>query len=119
MGWTGQALSPVDRLEAMAERMSERAAAMKQVADAAKPLYASLDDTQKRLFGMLGGHMLMGHSHRDMGMMGGMGMGMMGGGQQGGMGMTGDRGMGMMGRGRQGMGMMGNELNDADGSDEE
>ena len=54
MGPPDQATSPVDRLEALAKRMSERGAAMLNVAQAAKPLYASLDDTQKRLFGLLG-----------------------------------------------------------------
>ena len=75
--------SPVDRLEARAKRISERGAAMLNVAEAAKPLYASLDDTQNRLFGMLGGEMLLmgrGQQHRGMGPMGGMGKGMMGGG---------------------------------------
>ena len=46
----GEAVSPVDRLEAMGQRMSERGAAITKVADAAKPLYGSLDDSQKRLF---------------------------------------------------------------------
>ena len=67
----GGPASPVDRLEAMADRMSEAAAALKKVADTAKPLYASLDDTQKRLFGMLSRDMMMlGHGH-GFGMMGG------------------------------------------------
>ena len=104
--------SPVDRLEALAKRMSERGAAMMNVAEAAKPLYASLDDGQKRLFGLLGGELLdMGHGHTGMGPMGGEGMGMMGGGMgmMRGMGMMGDQGMGMMKGGRQGMGMMRNQ----------
>jgi LTXXQ motif family protein len=54
----GEGASPVDRLEAMADRMSEAAPAIKKVADAAKPLYASLDDTQKRVFAIL---MMVGH----------------------------------------------------------
>ena len=63
MGPPDQAVSPVDRVEVLAQRMLDRGAAMK-VADTAKPLYASLDDTQKRLFGLLGGEMLlMGHGH--------------------------------------------------------
>lgn len=66
----GGPASPVDRLEAMADHLSEAGAAIKKVADTAKPLYASLDDTQKRLFGMLGREMMMvGHRHG--GMMGG------------------------------------------------
>ncbi len=47
-------MSPVDHLQAMADRMSEGAANLKKIADAAKPLYASLDDSQKHRFGMLG-----------------------------------------------------------------
>ena len=69
----GEQASPIDRLEAMADHMSEAAAAMKKVADAAKPLYASLDDTQKRLFVMLSRDMMMlGHGHRGMMERGGM-----------------------------------------------
>lgn len=72
----GQTMSPVDRLEAMGQRMSEHGAAITKVADAAKPLYASLDDSQKRLFVLLGREMfMMGHGHHGMEMMhGGMGM---------------------------------------------
>jgi zinc resistance-associated protein len=124
MGPIGPTVSPVDRLEAIAQRMSERSAAIKKVADAAAPLYASLDETQKRLFGLLGGErLMMGHRHLGMGMMGGMGMGMVGRGRgdvgESGMGMVGcgdgedmgEAGMGMMRRGREdmgegGMGMM-------------
>lgn len=63
----GQPGSPVDRLDAMAVRMAEAAAAIKNIAEAAKPLYASLDDNQKRLFGMLGREMMMlGHGHGGM-----------------------------------------------------
>ena len=62
--------SPIDRLEAMADRMSAGAAALKKIVDAAKPLYASLDETQKRDFNFLSREMMMlGHGH-------GMGMGM-------------------------------------------
>lgn len=76
--------SPVDRLEAMADRLSEGAAALKKIADTAKPLYASLDDSQKRLFGMLGHEMMMlGHGR---GMMGWRELGgAMGGPEHGGM----------------------------------
>ena len=92
MGAAGQAMSPIDRLEAMGQRMTERGAAIKKVAEAAKPLYASLDGAQKRRFALLGRALfMMGHGrHGGMGMMGG-GMGMMGG-------MMGQGGMGMMGR---------------------
>ena len=55
----GEQLSPIDRLEAMAERLSEGAAELKSVAEAAKPLYASLDRSQKRSFALLGREMLM------------------------------------------------------------
>jgi LTXXQ motif family protein len=72
----GAPVSPIDRLEAMADHMSETGAALKKVADAAKPLYASLDDMQKRVFVMLGREMMMaGHGP---GMMGSGGPGMMG-----------------------------------------
>jgi hypothetical protein len=52
-------MSPVDRLDAMAGRMARRATELKKIAEAAKPFYGSLDDTQKRNFGMLGREMLM------------------------------------------------------------
>lgn len=111
MGPPDQATSPVDQLEALAKRMSERGAALLNVAEAAKPLYASLDDTQKRLFGLLGGEtLLMGHGrhHRGMGPMGGMGKGMMGGG-----------GMGMMGREPGGMNMKGHQPDDEEGNSDD
>jgi hypothetical protein len=83
----GQTVSPIDRLEAMGQRMTERGAAIKKVADAAKPLYASLDDAQKRRFAVLGRALfMMGHGRHGMEMM------------RGGMGMMGQGGMGMMGR---------------------
>jgi hypothetical protein len=93
MGAASQAVSPIDRLEAMGQRMSDRGAAIKKVADAAKPLYASLDDSQKRRFVLLGREMfMMGHGHHGMDMMrGGMGEG----------------GMGMMGRNSDRMERMG------------
>ena len=50
----GERMSPIDHLEAMADRLSQGAADIKKIADAAKPLYASLDDSQKHKFGMLG-----------------------------------------------------------------
>jgi hypothetical protein len=83
IGEGGERLSPVDRLEMMADRMSEGSAAIKKVADAAKPLYAGLDDTQKHLFGLLGRelmmrghgpmmmHSMMMHGHHPEGMGGG------------------------------------------------
>jgi len=47
-------MSPIDRLDAMADRLSKAAADVKQIADAARPLYASLDETQKHQFVTLG-----------------------------------------------------------------
>jgi LTXXQ motif family protein len=125
MGPTGAATSPVDRLEAAAKRVSERGAAMLNVAEAAKPLYATFDDSQKRLFGLLGGDMLMMGRVGNMQMTGGMGKGMMGGmgmmGRDGmGAGMMGQGGMGMTGREPGGMNMTGKPSNeDEDNSDEE
>jgi len=86
----------------------DRGTAIKKVADAAKPLYASLDDSQKRLLGLLGRELLMmGHGHRGMGMMGESGM-------------MGEGGTGMMGREPSGMNMTRNPPNDdEDSSDEE
>jgi hypothetical protein len=123
MGSTGAATSAVDRLEAAAKRVSERGAAMLNVAEAAKPLYATFDVSQKRLFGLLGGDaLMMGHGHPGMGMMGRMGKGMMGGSMpmMGGPGTMGEGSMGMMGREPGGTKMMGNPPNDdEDGSDDE
>jgi LTXXQ motif family protein len=50
----GERMSPVDHLEAMADRLSQGATNVKKIADAAKPLYDSLDESQKHKFGMLG-----------------------------------------------------------------
>jgi DDE domain len=62
----------------MATHMSEAASALAKIADTAKPLYASLDESQKRVFGWLGRELLMmGHDHPGMGMMGHEGMGVM------------------------------------------
>jgi LTXXQ motif family protein len=47
-------MSPIDRLDAMADRLSKAAADVTQIADAARPLYASLDETQKHQFVTLG-----------------------------------------------------------------
>ena len=66
--------SPIDRLEALGQGMSERGAAITKVADAAKPLYGSLDNSQKRRFVLLGRMLfMMGHDHPGIDMMrGGM-----------------------------------------------
>jgi hypothetical protein len=68
---------PVARLRERADTMATSAAAMKKIADAADPLYKTLDDGQKRRLAVLnhmgrfgGGE---GWRHRGMGM-GGMGM---------------------------------------------
>jgi hypothetical protein len=44
---------PVARLRERADRMTETAASLKKIADAADPLYKSLDDSQKRRLAML------------------------------------------------------------------
>ena len=46
-------VNPVDRLTRASERLSARAADLQKLAQAAKPLYDSLDDSQKRRFAML------------------------------------------------------------------
>ena len=55
-GWQGNGdgePSLIDRLHRMSERLAQRSADLKTVADAAAPLYASLDDGQKRVFSVL------------------------------------------------------------------
>ena len=44
---------PIERMNLRADVMGQRAAGLKKVADAAGPLYKSLDDGQKRRFAML------------------------------------------------------------------
>src|SRR5262249_7315145 len=44
---------PIERLNLRADVMGQRAAGLKKLADAAGPLYKSLDDGQKRRFAML------------------------------------------------------------------
>jgi hypothetical protein len=69
----GERMSPIDHLEAMANRLSRGAEDVKKIADAAKPLYATLDDSQKHRFGMLGRMLMPEHTqaaemmHRHMG----------------------------------------------------
>ena len=48
-----QAGDPVERLKRIADAMSRRGAVLKQIADTAAPLYASLDDAQKNRFRMM------------------------------------------------------------------
>jgi hypothetical protein len=50
----GDNLAPMDRLNATAERVAQSAANLKKIVEAAKPLYASLDDSQKHKFITLG-----------------------------------------------------------------
>jgi zinc resistance-associated protein len=50
----GKPMSPVDRMDTATRRMTQSAGELKKVSDAAKPLYANLDDTQKRNFELLG-----------------------------------------------------------------
>jgi hypothetical protein len=44
---------PVERLRRVADALSRRGAVLKQIADAAAPLYESLDDAQKERFRIL------------------------------------------------------------------
>src|SRR5271156_37118 len=50
----GNNLSPMDRLNAKAERLARDEANLKKIVEAAKPLYASLSDAQKHKFITLG-----------------------------------------------------------------
>jgi zinc resistance-associated protein len=47
-------LSPMDRLNAKAERLAQSQADLEKIVEAAKPLYASLSDAQKHKFITLG-----------------------------------------------------------------
>jgi hypothetical protein len=49
-------------MDATAGHMARRADELKTIAQAAKPLYGSLDDTQKHKFELLGGEMMMAAS---------------------------------------------------------
>jgi hypothetical protein len=55
-------MSSVERMDATAGRMARRADELKKISEAAKPLYGSLDDTQKHKFELLGGEMMMAAS---------------------------------------------------------
>ncbi len=50
----GNNLSPMDRLNAKAERLAQSQADLEKIVEAAKPLYASLSDAQKHKFITLG-----------------------------------------------------------------
>ena len=71
----GERMSPIDHLNAMAERLSRGAEDVKKIADAAKPLYSSLDDSQKHRFGMLGRMLMPEHAQAAEMMHGHMGEG--------------------------------------------
>ena len=62
-------VNPIDRLARVSERLSARAADLQKLAAAAKPLYDSLDDSQKRRFAVLfrgpAGHGQWRHWRRD------------------------------------------------------
>ena len=49
---TGQRTDPTERLRDRADALTTRAAALRRLADAEKPLYQSLDEAQKRRFSM-------------------------------------------------------------------
>jgi zinc resistance-associated protein len=55
--------TPFDRMSHRADTMTKRGAALKQIADAGAPLYASLNDAQKARFTMLA-RMLRPHEHQ-------------------------------------------------------
>jgi hypothetical protein len=55
--------TPFDRMSHRADAMTKRGAALKQIADAGAPLYASLNDAQKARFTMLT-RMLRPHEHQ-------------------------------------------------------
>ena len=95
----------VDRLQRRAENISQYGAALTDLAKAAKPLYASLDDAQKRRFATLSRFMAP-HRHFAMGSdrMGPHGMGMMGS-----HGMMGPHGMGERGGPGSGPGRQGRD----------
>jgi hypothetical protein len=54
-------MSPTEHMDAMAGRMARREE-LKKISEAAKPLYGSLDDTQKHKFELLGHEMMMAAS---------------------------------------------------------
>lgn len=87
------AQDPIQRMRAASDRMAEGASTLRRIADAAQPLYASLDEGQKRRAermimrgrGMMGGGMMMGgwHGGGRGGEWGGRGGGEWGGGRGG------------------------------------
>ena len=64
----GQRTDPTERLRDRADALTARAAALRRLADAEKPLYQSLDEAQKRRFGLAlrfaaGRHRAEAHTH--------------------------------------------------------
>jgi LTXXQ motif family protein len=54
--------SSLERMDATASHMARRADELKKISEAAKPLYGTLDDTQKHKFELLGGEIMMAAS---------------------------------------------------------
>jgi Spy/CpxP family protein refolding chaperone len=63
--------SPIERMNEMSDRLAKASSELKIVADAAKPLFDGLDETQKRHFGPL--LMTLREHHQRGGMQGGWG----------------------------------------------
>ena len=59
---------PIERLQRRGDALSKRGAALKQLAEAAAPLYGSLDEAQKRRFMILVQHLHPHRHHHGMGM---------------------------------------------------
>jgi len=59
-----QSANPIERLQRRADTMTTRGTALKRIADAAAPLYQSLDDAQKHRFMMLARVMRPHERHR-------------------------------------------------------
>ena len=64
----GQSADATERLRERADALATRAAALRRLADAEKPLYQSLDEAQKRRFGLAfrfaaRQHMAQAHTH--------------------------------------------------------
>jgi zinc resistance-associated protein len=59
----GEGVNPIERLQKRADALNARGAALKRLADAASPLYQSLDDAQKHRFVMLARPL--GHRHHE------------------------------------------------------
>jgi len=114
--------SPVDRLDALAMGLAEDAAALKNIADATRPLYDNLNEQQQRVFGWLGRELLMmGGGRHGVGMMGYRHMGATEGDRHE-MGMGGPPGRGhmdMMGRGPGAMGRRHDGPDEESNSDDE